>query len=152
MVREVIGEKPGRIHRVLCRAIPSGCMSSLTYNDSEIKNGTDFLKLNGWRLDRGAWLCGLPHKKDGLGQRMLAIDKDIPIEIGGRQNELLGRGMFYKLDDGSAELRIKLRKSSAELLEHFFEQWTPLALSFFARPNHPGVTREGWDDFLNNRT
>ena len=48
-------------HRVQCAAITNGCRSTLSWTDhvSTADVDEDLLRVNGWRLDHGLWVCGL---------------------------------------------------------------------------------------------
>lgn len=47
------------IHHVQCACITTGCMSALVFeNHSTDALDHRLLRLNGWRLDHGRWICG----------------------------------------------------------------------------------------------
>jgi hypothetical protein len=67
-------------------------------------------------------------------------DFELPILMGSKYEELIGKGTFYVLENGETELRIRLNKNAQYVLDRFYNEYRPLSLSFTAIPLAPSKT------------
>lgn len=139
------------LRRVQCAAITNGCLSALIWETDTPSSRADapmtqadlrHLELNGWRLDHGAWVCGLEHRKPGAVRRFLFLAGDahgreldlpayrsewrVPIIGGGDLlyvRRRFGVGMTKKLRSVFVPSNVDGMEAERLLKDHLLKQW-----------------------------